>query len=141
VPAQSVTKQAVSERLRTLPAALFMEMFQQVVSRIQARPHPLSLGLDQSWSEHFSAIWIADGSTLSRLQRRLGQHQSFQSNPLAGKIMMVVEAFSHRPVQVWHDDNPQRSDMSWSDELTALLPVGGLLIVDMGFFAFPGLMP
>ena len=134
VPAHSVSKQAVSERLRTLPAELFIEMFQQVVSRIAARPQAVT---GQSWSAHFSAIWIADGSTLSRLQRRLGQHQSFPSNPLAGKIMMVVEALSHRPVKVWHDDNPQRSDMSWGDELTALLPVGGLLIVDMGFFAFP----
>jgi hypothetical protein len=138
VPAAlSVTKQAVSERFRTLPAALFMEMFQQVVSRMSARSQPIVTGTESSWSKHFRAIWIADGSTLSRLQRRLGPHRAFQSNPLAGKIMMVVEALSHRPVQVWHDDNPQRSDMSWSDELTALLPVGGLLIVDMGFFAFP----
>jgi hypothetical protein len=112
-----------------------MEMFQQVVSRIPARPQPVVPGTGQRWSAHFSAIWMADGSTLSRLQRRLGQHQSFQSNPLAGKIMMVVEAFSHRPVQVWHDENSQCSDMSWSDELTALLPVGGLLMV---VFAFPG---
>ena len=59
------------------------------------------------------------------------------SNPLAGNIMMVVEAFSHRPVQVGHDDNPQRSELSWRDELAVRLPVGGLVIVDMGFFAFP----
>ena len=137
VPAQAVTKQAVSERLRTLPAALFMEMFEQVVRRMSARPQPVVTGTERPWSKHFSAIWIADGSTLSRLQRRLGAHRGLPSNPLAGKIMMVVEAFSHRPVKVWHDDNPQRSDMSWSDELTAQLPVGGLLIVDMGFFAFP----
>jgi len=137
VPAQAVTKQAVSERLRTLPAALFMEMFEQVVRRMSARPQPVVTGTERPWSKHFSAIWIADGSTLSRLQRRLGAHRGLPSNPLAGKIMMVVEAFSHRPVKVWHDDNPQRSDMSWSDELAALLPVGGLLMVDMGFFAFP----
>ncbi|RZM81914.1 IS4 family transposase [Leptolyngbya iicbica] len=137
VPAQSVTKQAVSERFRTLPAALFMEMFEHVVSRIRASPQPGGGGAYQSVSERFSAIWIADGSTMSRLQRRLAQPQPLKSNPLAGKIMMVVEALSHRPVKVWHDDHPQRSDMSWSDEFTALLPVGGLLIVDMGFFAFP----
>ena len=66
VPAQSVTKQAVSERLRTLPAALFMEMFEHVVSRMPARPHSTVPEAYQSVSERFSAIWIADGSTMSR---------------------------------------------------------------------------
>jgi hypothetical protein len=137
VPALSVTQQAVSERFRTLPAALFMDLFEHVISRMQARPKSTVSGADQSVSARFSALWIADGSTLPRLQRRLGPHQPLKSPPLAGKIMMVVEALSHRPVQVWHDDNPQRSEMSWGDELQALLPVGGLLMVDMGFFAFP----
>lgn len=121
----------------SLPAGLFAELFNQVVSRMRATPVKAVSGSYPDLLKRFGSIWIADGSTMSRLQRRLGQHQSFQSNPLAGKIMMVVEALSHRPVKVGYDDRPQRSDLSWSDELAALLPVGGRLIVDMGFFAFP----
>lgn len=40
-------------------------------------------------------IWIADGSTLEALRRKLKTLKEKQK-PLAGKIMMVVEAFTHR---------------------------------------------
>lgn len=137
VEAQKVSKQAVSERLRTLPASLFVDLFNQVATRIRAQA---TRAVSQRWQgvqERFGAVWIADGSTMSRLQRHLGVQQADSRNRLAGKLMMVVEAFSHRPVAAWHDENAERSDMSWGEELVALLPMGGLLIVDMGFFAFP----
>lgn len=136
VEPQRVSKQAVSERLRTLPASLFIELFNQVASRIRAQA---GRAVSERWfgvQQQFAAVWIADGSTMSRLQRHLGQQQALSTNPLAGKLMMVVEALTHRPVAAWHDENPQRSDLSWGNELIALLPVGGLLIVDMAWFAF-----
>ena len=41
VEAQSVSKQARSNRLRTLPATLFAQLFEQVLGRIQlSRPAP-----------------------------------------------------------------------------------------------------
>lgn len=136
VEPQKVSKQAVCDRLRTLPADLFVDLFNQVATRIRAQT---TRAVSQSWQgvqEHFGAVWIADGSTMSRLQRHLAAQPELSSPPLAGKLMMVVEAFTHRPVAAWHDEDAQRSDISWSEELVALLPVGGLLIVDMGFFAF-----
>jgi len=137
VGAQRVTKQAVSERLRTLPASLFMDLFNQVVGRVRANPPQAVSERWQGVQQRFGAVWIADGSTMSRLQKHLGVLQDLGSNPLAGKLMMVVEALTHRPVAAWHDENPNRSEMSWGEELIALLPTGGLLVVDMGFFAFP----
>jgi hypothetical protein len=85
---------------------------------------------------HFNALWIADGSTLEHLQRHMGQLQEHAKNPLAGKIMMVVEAFSHRPVQAFYSPESNRNDVTWWSELMTLLPVGGLLILDLGFFGF-----
>lgn len=49
---------------------------------------------------------------------------------------MVVEGFSHRPVAAWYDDDAQRHETTWWDELLNLLPVSGLLVVDLGFFGF-----
>lgn len=136
VDPQKVSKQAVSERLRNLPAEIFLEMFNEIAAKIQQQP---SRAVSQPWEkirQRFSRIWIADGSTLSRLQKRLEINQTSKSNPLAGKMMGIVEAFSNRPVAAWYDDNAQRSDQSWRDEIAEALPVGGLLVVDRGFFAF-----
>lgn len=137
--AQRVTKQALSKRLVELPASLFLGVFEQVAHQIRARP--LAPGvIAPEWQpiqERFSALWIADGSTLERLQRQMGQLQAQANNPLAGKIMMVVEAFSHRPVQAFYSAEPNRNDVTWWAALMALLPVGGLLILDLGFFGFP----
>lgn len=133
---RKVTRQAVSERLRNIPAEIFLEIFNEVAQKIQSQP---SRAVSEPWEkirQRFSKIWIADGSTLSRLQKKLEIHQKQKSNPLAGKLMGVVEAFSHRPVAAWYDENAQRSDQSWRDELAESLPEGGLLVVDMGFFAF-----
>ena len=134
---QKVSKQALSKRLRKLPAELFLEMFNEMAAKIQQQP---SRAVSQPWEkirQRFSRIWIADGSTLNRLQKTLELNQKSKSNPLAGKMMGVVEAFSHRPVSVWYDENAQRSDQSWRDEVAEALPPKGLLVVDMGFFAFP----
>lgn len=135
--ATKVSKQAVSERLSVLPASLFLAMFNQVSERIRARPMP---AVNASWrgvQQRFGAVWMADGSTMARLEKRLARTQVPGSNPLAGKLMMVVEAFTHRPVQAWYHEDAQISDVRWQDSLAELLPTGGLLIVDMGFFAFP----
>ena len=55
---------------------------------------------------------------------------------LAGKIMMVVEAFTHCPVSVWYDGNPNCNETNWWKSLLSILPVNGLLLVDMGFYGF-----
>ena len=49
---------------------------------------------------------------------------------------MVVEAFTHTPVAVWYDTNPNCNETTWWEDLLERLPVGGLLIVDMGFYGF-----
>ena len=51
-------------------------------------------------------------------------------------MVMVVEAFTHRPVRVWYDQAAKRNETNWWSSLTECLPVGGLLIVDMGFYGF-----
>ncbi len=40
------------------------------------------------------AVWIADASTLEAIKKHLGQLQEKTGKLLAGKILMVVEAFT-----------------------------------------------
>ena len=58
----SVSKQALSKRLRTIPAALFAQIFEQVMQRIQSTK--TALPAPQGWElvqQNFTALWIADG--------------------------------------------------------------------------------
>ena len=138
VEAQSVTKQALSNRLRTLPAELFARLFTQVIERMHRQsPGKMSVIAPtfQGIEQKFQAIWLADGSTLEALAWKLKVPQA-DSSGLAGKMMMMVEAFSRRPVAAWYTDNPKASDQQWNDELISKLPKGGLLIFDLGFFNF-----
>ena len=38
---------------------------------------------------------------------------------LGGKIMMVVEAVTQRPVTLWYTENDKLNDKRWCDELAA----------------------
>jgi len=132
-----VSAQAVSKRLRTLPIELFAQIFEQVMDSINQQPK--NKAFPENWLpvyERFKSIWIADGSTLEALRRKLKALQE-QEKTLAGKMMMVVEAFTHSPVAIWYTQNSKANDKNWCDQLLERLPVGGLLIFDLGFFKFP----
>jgi Transposase DDE domain len=135
VDAQRVTRQALSERMRSLPAALFAQLLAQVIERM---PSQGATVVPRSWQavyQHFGAIWLADGSTLEAIARKLNTLQD-QASTLGGKMMMMVEAFSRRPVAVWYSADANAHDQEWKDDLINRLPKGGLLIVDLGFFNF-----
>ncbi|MDH6057269.1 transposase [Chrysosporum ovalisporum APH033B] len=55
---------------------------------------------------------------------------------LAGKMLMVVEAFAHTPVAAWYDADGKINETRWWQGLLEPLPHGGLLVVDMGFYGF-----
>lgn len=137
VEATKVSKQALSQRLNSLPAGLFAQVFEQVIERIAAKNTQQKLCPTwSSVSEKFSAVWIADASTLEAMKKHFGQLQQKAGAVLAGKMVMVVEAFTHRPVRVWYDPVAKRNETNWWSSLAECLPVGGLLIVDMGFYGF-----
>ena len=89
-----VSPQAITKRLNVLPAAIMGQRFTEVCTRVQAQsppalPHP-------RWApvwERFPLLAIVDSSTLEALRKKT---QGLQERPgvvLAGKLMMMVEAF------------------------------------------------
>lgn len=135
VEAQSVSKQALSNRLRTMPATLFAQLFEQVLGRLQqSQPGPVP----SRWQpvvQQFGAVWCADGSTLEAVARKLDSLKP-QASRLGGKMMMMVEAFSCRPVAAWYSADARAHDQQWNNALLERLPKGALLIFDLGFFNF-----
>lgn len=137
VEAMSVSRQALSQRLESLPAQLFIKLFEQVVERLAAKKNPTEISpMWASVASSFGAVWIADASTLEAVKKHLGQLQEKTGAVLGGKMLMVVEAFSHRPVAAFFDADAKRNETKWWQELQMRLPVGGLLITDMGFYGF-----
>ena len=132
-----VSSQAIIKRLDVLPAAVLGQLWTEVCARLQAQappalPHP-------RWApvqEHFSLIAIVDGSTLEALRKKTQALREHAGLVLGGKMMVMVEAFSHRPLWQLYTDDAAANDKRFVAEILAALPVGGLLVFDLGFFSF-----
>ncbi|MEZ4709590.1 MAG: hypothetical protein R3A44_20435 [Caldilineaceae bacterium] len=106
----TVSQQALSERLRTLPAALFERILQDVLpkmqSKWQARSRPMPPEI--AWAlQHYARVWAVDGSTLDALMRRVGLLRDLPDHPLAGRMMGLLDVASRLPIQLWYTEDEQ----------------------------------
>jgi hypothetical protein len=139
VPTIVISQQAISERLRTFPAILF---FQLLVSRLpifehrsQTRQRPLPPALN--WAQkRYRAILAVDGSTLDALLRKVGLLRDEEKNPLAGKIMTVLNVCTLLPHSIWFEPDANASDQRFWPQLLTAIPAGALLLLDGGFTNF-----
>jgi hypothetical protein len=133
-----VSEQAIAKRLDTLPASALAAVFTEVSARLQTQPPPQVPGLE-SWADvrtRFPRIAMVDGSTLEALRKKT---QTLQAQPglvLAGRVMAMVEAFTQRPLWQLYTEDAAANDKRFASEILAAVPLGGLLIFDLGFFSF-----
>lgn len=130
-----VSVEAVSKRLRVLPVSLLSELFESLMPQLQGSTRAIS-AVWQPLREGFSTIWMADGSTLEELRCQLKVLRDESKTVLAGKMMAVVELLTHRPLKLAYTFNPKANDKTFDQWLLQQLPVGGLLVFDLGFFKF-----
>jgi hypothetical protein len=110
-----VSKQALSKRLTCLPADLFGQVFEWILAKIQSQADKLPIPVGwESVCQSFSALWIADGSTLEALRKKLKANLD-STKGLGGRMMMVVEAFNHQPVASWYTKNSTQHDQNWTE--------------------------
>jgi hypothetical protein len=131
-----VSQQAVSERLRVFPAELFrrvlLELLPQMHQRWQARLRPLNAVIARAL-QHFSVVWILDGSTLDSLLRKVGLLREGEGPVLAGRMGCLLNAASLLPEEVWYEEDSQAHDQTFWERAAAKLPKRGLLLFDLGF--------
>src|SRR5215470_4224809 len=133
-----VSEQAIAKRLDTLPASALAEVFSEVSTRLQAQPPPQLPGLER-WAEvraRFSRIAMVDGSTLEALRKKTQTLQAHPGLVLAGRVMAMVEAFTHRPLWQLYTEDAAANDKRFAAEILTAVPEHGLLIFDLGFFSF-----
>jgi hypothetical protein len=135
-----VAQQSLSERFLVFPAELFERVFKDLLPQLQhnwqqrpRRPLPDSIKFAL---HNFDRIWIADGSTLEALFRKLKSLEDLKTGQLAGKICTVIDLVTRLPVEVWFHTNPAASDTNFEAALLNLLPAKTLILLDRGFYHF-----
>lgn len=140
VTPRRITQQAFSQRLRSLPAELFLNVLltvlPQLAQRWQARAQrPLPPELQ--WArQHFKDVLVVDGSTLDALLRRAGLLRQQDSHPLAGRMTGLLSVLSRLPRQIWYEADPQAHDQRCWAQIVAAVPAGCLLLFDLGYTNF-----
>lgn len=131
----TVSRQALSQRLQAMPASLFAALYDDALQRLRSTssPAPRPTG----WQPRFSALWLADGSTLDALRRKLPALRTENATPLGGKMLAVVDALTRRPLHTWYTPDAHANDKRFGSQVLAALPVGGLIGLDAGWFSFP----
>jgi hypothetical protein len=99
----------------------------------QNRPLPDSIKFAL---KHFERIWVADGSTLEALFRKLQSLEDVPRGQLAGKICTVIDIVSYFPIEVWFHTNPRASETNFETNLLQLLTTKTLVLLDRGFYHF-----
>lgn len=135
-----VSQQALSQRFLTFPAILFEGIFTEILPKLkirwstrQNRPLPESVQFTLS---KFDNIWIADGSTLESLFRKLKSLSEVKPGKLAGKMGVVMNLVTRLPEAIWFEENPCASDTRFEENLLELLSAQTLLLLDRGFYHF-----
>jgi hypothetical protein len=139
VPRQPITQQALSLRLRVLPAELFAGVFAALLPTLQARAAERRRPLPPVVSRlqpHFPQVWAADGTTLEALFKKVGLLREAAGAPLGGTVLALLDVASKLPVALWVDPDPAANDLRFRAQIQAALPPRTLLVVDRGFYAF-----
>jgi hypothetical protein len=134
-----VTEQALSQRLLTFPAALFLRVLEDVLptmhARFEERDRPLPPEI--AWAKkRYAQVLAVDGSTLDALLRKVGLLRGGERPPLAGRMTALLDLCSRLPRKVWFDDDPTAHDQRFWERIQAALTPGTLLLYDLGYTNF-----
>jgi hypothetical protein len=139
-PPRRVSQQALSLRLRTLPAALFEQLLGAVLPTLQARAaaraRPLPAAVGRAL-QSYERTWILDATTLEALFKRVGLLRGAAGAPLGGKLLVVLDLASKLPVRLWWGEDATANEKRFLERVKPALLPGTLLLLDRGFYAFP----
>jgi hypothetical protein len=139
-PPLAVSPQAVNQRLRTLPPALFERVLEDVLPALHARwrarteagERPLPPLLVRT-RRHFPHLLAVDGSTLDALLRKVGLLRAAEGPVLAGRMAALLDGAAGLPRRVWYEADSQAHDQRFWERILLPLEPGTLLLFDLGF--------
>ena len=134
-----VSQQAVSQRLRTLPAELFQHVLLTLLPQLHTRWHSRQRPVppEIAWAQaHYTEVLVHDGSTLDALLRQVGLLRDAETNPLAGRMRALLDLCSRLPKRIWYEADAQAHDQRFWPQIRSALQAGSLLIFDLGYTNF-----
>ena len=138
-PPTHVSQQAVSERLRTLPAALFGEVTHALLPQLQeravARSRPLPPVVARA-KQHFRHLWIVDATKLEALFKKVGALRETEGYPHGGTLLGLLDLESQLPVHLEWDADSALGERRLLERVKDRLEPGTLLLFDGGFLSF-----
>ena len=134
-----VSQQALSQRLSSLPAELFLEVLEKVLPlmhiRWVERSRPLPPEIE--WAQaHYTQVCICDGSTLDSLIRKLKVLRDLPKHPLAGRMTALLDMGSRLPIHIWYTPDSSAHDQTFWAHIVSKVKAGALLVFDLGYTNF-----
>lgn len=138
-PPTEVSQQALSLRIRSLPAELFERVFEDVVPKLLVRAggrkRPRSKAVEVAIS-HFKEVLIVDATTLEALFKRVGLLRGMEKTAYGGKLVALLDAVTKLPRKLWLSEDDRANEKSFLEEVKPYLNEGSLLLMDRGFYSF-----
>jgi DNA-binding transcriptional regulator YbjK len=134
-----VSQQAVSQRLRSLPPQLVLNILNALLPIMQARwfARQRPLPPEIAWAqERFAQCLIVDGSTLDALVKKVGLLRDKAVHPLAGKMTALLHLGSQLPHTLLYNPKADAHDQSFWTQIMAALSTNSLLLLDRGYTNF-----
>lgn len=136
---KKVSQQALSQRLTSLPAELFLNVLTAILPQMRERwmerKRPLAKELEWA-AKIYTNVLAVDGSTLDALIRKIGLLKDLPKNPLAGRMTTILNLCTRLPEKIWYESDPNAHDQRFWPDILAFLKAGSLLIFDMGYINF-----
>ncbi|MEM9163842.1 MAG: IS4 family transposase [Cyanobacteria bacterium P01_F01_bin.4] len=135
-----VSDTAVAERFLSFPAELFEGVLKTLIPTLEERwgerrKRPVAVSIRYA-EKHYERIWIADGSTLEALFRKLQCLAEVPLGQLGGKLCAVINLKTRLPVEVWFKSKPYAHDTQFGPALLGLLKAKTLIVLDRGFWDY-----
>lgn len=131
-----VTDQAVYNRLEREGTAPLERLFAAISLLLRQRLAPLA-ALDLA---PFAKMVVAlDETTLDPIARLLPALRQFargESALLPGKLSALFDIRHQQWLHIQHTPNPQQNEKVAARQMVATLPVGSLILADLGYFGF-----
>lgn len=141
VPAQRITQQAFSQRLRDVPADLFAAVLAALLpvlaDRAAARDRPVPAAVT-AVADAYPQVWAVDGTTLEAVTHQVGLRRPAKAVPQpGGKLAALLDVATRLPVALWLDDDPAANDLRFADRIRTALSPHTLLLGDAQFVSYP----
>lgn len=134
--AYKVCDQAVYNRLENEGSQYLNNLFLKVRDSLSER---LALYVQNQIAPFATGVYALDGSTLDKVARHLPKLRDIangDSRLLPGKLVGLFDIRRQQWQEMIHLPNPNQNDKTVARELVQGLPVGSLILADLGFFGF-----